>query len=472
MSHSQTHKAGVLAEPWSGRSSLFDHQKDVLTSWRMKGNRGVVKHATGSGKTITALNAIGDWLARGGAAIVLVPSALLLEQWRVEASAELRVLDPSILLAGAGHDAWRSGSLLRLHTQAYGDPRMVIATMQTASAAAFQRLVADGGHLLVVADEVHRTGAIKARASLPPNAGARLGLSATPERAGDVEGTEFISRYFGDVLKPVFTLSDAIAAHRLTPYAYYPERVSLTAEEDDRWEALTKQIKRTYAQNRSALERGEDHHGLKMMLINRARIAKQAAEKPGLATAIVAANVSAGQHWLVYCDDQTQLTEVRESLLEAGVDALEYHSGMTGDRAATLTRYRDRGGVLVSIRCLDEGVDIPEISHAVILASSRNPREFIQRRGRVLRLHAGKSESVIFDLLVLPRSADGEVGLDGLVLGELARAERFARDARNSAAASKVKRWCIELGIDPDDMVDSGLEEDDALNEPGEDSDG
>jgi superfamily II DNA or RNA helicase len=439
---------------------LFDHQQEALACWQSRGRRGVLKHATGSGKTLTALHGIRDWIAQGNAALVLVPSTLLLQQWQAEAARELSSLDPSVLLAGDGNDAWRSGGLLRLHTQVTGPPRLVIATMQTASTPEFQRGVADGSHLLVVADEAHRTGASRARACLPPDAGARLGLSATPERAGDSEGTAMIFQYFGDVLEPVFTLRDAIRAKRLTPYAYYPDRVTLTAEETDAWVEQTKQIKRVYAQNASAIQRGESHEALQLMLIKRARIAKQAANKAPIATEIVRERFKPGQHWLVYCDDQKQLRAIRSALLEASVDALEYHSAMTGDRPATLARYRDQGGVLVSIRCLDEGVDIPEITHAVIVASSRNPREFIQRRGRVLRRSADKSEAVIHDLLVLPNAADGQSDLDGLVLGEIARAERFAQDARNPAAAAKVKRWCIELGIDPDALVAAGLEED------------
>ena len=447
--------------------NLFEHQQDALACWRARNKRGILQHATGSGKTLTALAAIRDWLAEGNAAMVLVPSALLLKQWQAEAEIELSGLDASVLLAGDGNEAWRSGTLLRLHTQADGDPRLVIATIQTASTGEFQRHLADGAHLLVVADEAHRTGALKARACLPPAAGARLGLSATPERAGDPDGTAAIFDYFGEILEPVFTLRDAIEANRLTPYAYYPQRVGLTADESEQWGEWTKRIKRMYAQNASAIERGESHPALELMIINRARIAKQAANKTPVATAIVASEFVPGEHWLVYCDDQEQLGAVRLALREQGVDALEYHSAMVGDRAATLDRYRGQGGVLVSIRCLDEGVDIPEISHAVIVASSRNPREFIQRRGRVLRLHPGKTEAVIYDLLVLPPAADGDGDLDGLVLGELARAERFAQDARNSVAASKVKRWCIELGIDPDELADSGLEED-TLNSRGE----
>jgi superfamily II DNA or RNA helicase len=443
---------------------LFGYQRDALSCWRSRDNRGVLKHATGSGKTLTALSAIRDWLTDGNAALVLVPSALLLKQWQIEAGIELEPLDPSMLLAGDGNEAWRRDGLLRLHTQPDGDPRIVIATMQTAATTEFQHQIADGPHLLVVADEVHRTGASKARGCLPLLAGARLGLSATPERAGDPDGTAAVFDYFGEILEPVFTLSDAIDARRLTPYVYYPRQVTLTVEESDQWTALTKRIKHTFAQNAASIERGESHQGLELMLINRARIAKRAINKTAVATEIVAENFVRGEHWLVYCDDQVQLGAIRTSLRDSGVDALEYHSAMTGDRDATLDRYRAQGGVLVSIRCLDEGVDIPEITHAVIVASSRNPREFVQRRGRVLRLHPGKSEAVIYDLLVLPSSADGQGNLDGPVLGEIARAERFARDARNSVAASKVKRWCIELGIDPDDLADRGLEEDDAAD--------
>jgi superfamily II DNA or RNA helicase len=346
-----------------------------------------------------------------------------------------------------------------MHTQAEGEPRLVIATMQTACSEQFKRGVISGPHLLVVADEVHRTGAAGMQRCLPADAGARLGLSATPERAGDSDGTGRIFDYFGDLLQPAFTLRDAIRARRLTPYVYYPQAVSLTADEEEEWVEQTTRIRRVYAQNASAIQRGESHVGLQLMLINRARIAKQAAHKTLTATRIVTENVEPGQHWLVYCDDQKQLGTIRQALLQAGVDALEYHSSMVGDRSATLDRYRRQGGVLVSIRCLDEGVDIPEITHAVIVASSRNPREFIQRRGRVLRRSSGKTEAFVYDLLVLPESADGDNELDGLVLGELARAFQFAQDARNPASAARVQRWCIDLGVDPDELADRGRED-------------
>jgi len=177
----------------------------------------------------------------------------------------------------------------------------------------------------------------------------------------------------------------------------------------------------------------------------------------------VKARYEPGQHWLLYCEDRHQLGEVLARLRNDSVDALEYHSAMSGDREATLDRYRRLGGVLVSIRCLDEGVDIPDITHALILASSRNYREFIQRRGRVLRTAAGKYQANLFDLLVVPRGNGDE--FDGLVFGEIARAAEFARDALNRNASLYLKRLCIEIGLDPDAMVDTGVEEDDDLEQ-------
>lgn len=438
--------------------NLFRHQEEALISWEANGRIGILEHATGSGKTVTALHAIRQWLVAGRPALVLVPSALLLKQWDEEASREFSDLGPSILLAGDGHESWNTSGLLRLHTQVAGDTRVVIATMQTAASDRFRRQLVDGAHLMVVADEAHRLGAPLMQSCLPPLAGGRLALSATPTRAGDPAGTKAIVDYFGPTLSPVFTLADAIAAGRLTPYAYYPHRIALDDDEAQRWKNLTVKIRRLYARHASSIREGGSNAALDLLLINRARIAKQAAAKVAMAVEVVSRGFTPGAHWLVYCDDQRQLGAIRAGLASAGIDALEYHSAMRSDRVATMDRFRLQGGVLTSIRCLDEGVDIPQVSHAVIVASSRNPREFIQRRGRVLRTAPRKTESVIHDLLVLPRAADDRGMLDGLVLGELARANVFARTARNGAASAKLRRWCVEMNVNPDLLASYGVE--------------
>lgn len=439
---------------------LFDHQQLALQDWASKGYRGLLKHATGSGKTLTALHGIRDWLAAGKPAIVLVPSTLLLEQWKREAAIELASLDPSVLLAGGGHDEWRRGGLLRLHTQSDGSARLVIATMQTAASDEFQGAVADNPDLLLVADEAHRLGAPRMRQAMLPTCLARLGLSATPERAGDRVGTDALFAYFGKVLDPVFTLRDAIDAGRLVPYVYEPLVVDLDADETVAWVKATEKIRQVYAQEID--QDGDPSDYLKMLLIKRARIPKLAVAKIPAACDLVVRNYAHGQHWLLYCADRFQLASLMEALRLNGIPVMEYHSSMIGDREATLDRFTRNGGVLVSIRCLDEGVDIPSISHAVILASSRNYREFVQRRGRVLRTAPDKTVAYIWDLLVLPSAAHGQADeYDGLVFGELIRAAEFAHGALNQNARIVLDRLCIELGIDPNLANIGGIEEED-----------
>jgi superfamily II DNA or RNA helicase len=438
---------------------LFDHQNAVLRDWEHRGYRGIIDHATGSGKTLTALNAVRDWIATGKPALVVVPSHLLLEQWRDEAAKELDEVDPTVVLAGGGHSQWRRHSLLRLNTQADGPPRLTIATVQTASTREFLGRVDDGPHLLVVADEVHRLGSREFRAVMTIEAGGRLGLSATPGRAGDTDGTAAIEEYFGAPLDPRFTLRDGIEAGRLCRYEYFVHLVNLDEDEMVDWQDLSGQIAEAYAREKADASL-ESSHRLKFLLIQRSRIAKQARAKIGVAAKIVVDNYRDGQHWLLYCDDQKQMRALMTVLRKRGVDALEYHSAMEGDRDATLNRYRRVGGALVAIRCLDEGVDIPSITHAVILASSRNPREFIQRRGRVLRLAEGKFSAVIHDLLVVPPDRGDARQLDGLLRAEMARAREFAGDALNRSTETFLDGLCIKWKIDPDELRHIGIEED------------
>jgi superfamily II DNA or RNA helicase len=161
------------------------------------------------------------------------------------------------------------------------------------------------------------------------------------------------------------------------------------------------------------------------------------------------------QKWLVYCEDSAQLQAVLTALRAGEIDAWEYHTKMLGDPPATLRRFMADGGVLVAIRCLDEGVDLPALSHALILASSQNPRQFIQRRGRVLRRAPGKALAVIHDALVMPTSAEA------LTLGatELRRALEFARSALNRTAGVTVRDIGLKLGIDIDSLVEHSIEE-------------
>jgi superfamily II DNA or RNA helicase len=431
---------------------LRDHQIQALAAWELHDRRGLLEHATGSGKTYTAVQAIRTVLGEEGTAIVLVPSVLLLQQWQRELAQHLSDLSPQILLVGSGNDTWRNDDLLYPWTSprvAGNPPRIVVAMMQTATTDAFLTRIAHNDRLLVVADEAHRLGSPSAQQLLTIAAPWRLGLSATPVRAGDPEGTERLMSFFGGVLQPPYTLSDAIRDRVLTPYNYIPHDVALDAGEQAAYDDLSRKLRLEAGRRGDALDNVESNERLRMLAIARARILKRASGKVPLAVRVLTEHYQPGQRWLIYCDGLRQLGQVRGALTAAGLESLEYHSAMAGNREATLAELDINGGILVSVRCLDEGVDLPAVSHALILASSRNPREFIQRRGRILRRYPGKSLALLHDAIVVPApDADRPAaGGDRLLAGELHRVLEFAHGAANPQALTQIEALCIRYGV-------------------------
>jgi superfamily II DNA or RNA helicase len=400
---------------------------------------------------------------RGKVPLVIVPSELLQSQWAAELNHHLDNLSPRILRCGAGFDTWRSSNLLGPWSRpiSNSDGRIILATVQTASRSDFLQRVRQGDHLFLVGDEVHRLGSGMHRNVLSIETGPRLGLSATPVRYGDQEGTKAIFDYFGPVIPPPYTVADAVKAGTLTPYFYFVRLVPLTEEEQERWDQASRDIGIFFARYKGVMHQSPEIQArFNQLLIARARIIKGASRKIDTAVQTLLEEFKAGQRWLVYCEDQVQLNRMLVALRREGLPASEYHSAMVGDKERTLTDLRINGGIVVSIRCLDEGVDIPSVSHALIMASSKNPREFIQRRGRVLRRSEGKTFSNIFDLLAVPTTIDQSEGSNSFVAGEIARAAEFATNASNPSATLEVRRVATRFNIDIEHLVQAGLEDD------------
>jgi superfamily II DNA or RNA helicase len=439
------------------------HQRLALEQWNRNGRRGIFEHATGSGKTFTALCAIRDALEQNEVPLVLVPSELLLAQWLKEIREVLGDINPQLLVCGGGHTEWRKDQLLSPWTRPKpsGNPRLVLSTLQTAATEEFRSRLRQGDHLFLVADEVHRIGSTENRKLLSVRSGPRLGLSATPRRAGDPEGTQALLDYFQGIVPPPFTLKDAIPS-ALTPYFYYVHTIRLTPDEQDKWQELTKRLARylTQAKGPGAGDPAASAR-LQQLLIDRARIVKAAHNKIQISVDLLSQQFQPGQRWIVYCDSQQQMRPITDALQERNLPAAQYHSAMTADKEQTLRVFESNGGILVSIRCLDEGVDIPSVSHALILASSQNPREFIQRRGRVLRKSPGKYVAYIHDVLVLPSAAaDDGVG-NSIIESELARAIEFGQWAENPSSITDLQRVALEFGLDVQILGEGGVEDDD-----------
>ncbi|MEM7602346.1 MAG: DEAD/DEAH box helicase family protein [Verrucomicrobiota bacterium] len=445
-----------VREPDAKGRSLRPHQSAGLAAWRANERRGILAFATGAGKTFTALDAIGEALVKSEVPVVIVPDKTLFSQWYDELLELSLRYEAQILRVGSGHTHWRD--VIAEWTMPTGSARIVIATIQTARTDEFLRKISGGEHLLLVADEVHRLGSERNRVVMDENLfGPRLGLSATPERAGDEEGTSCILSFFGGILEPRYSLTDAVRDGVLTRYFYRPHQVSLNQDEIEEWRSLSKKISRLRAQ----LAEGEPQSpAIQRLLFRRAGIVKKAQSKVDLARRVMRDEYQNGQRWIIYCDDQTQMQSVCQALEAEKLTPMPFHAEMEGDRQGTLDWLNRRGGIVVAIKCLDEGVDVPSVTHALILASSKNPREFIQRRGRVLRQSPGKSLAYVHDAIVVPpNDAVDSDEPDPITAGEMSRAIEFAENADNPAVDADLAKTAIDAGLDWVKMSKAGIED-------------
>jgi superfamily II DNA or RNA helicase len=279
-------------------------------------------------------------------------------------------------------------------------------------------------------------------------------LSATYERFGDAEGTARIEKSFGKPLEPTFTIRDAIEAGRLVPYNYHIQSCYLDHDESERFIDLTKQIQQLMARESSS-DFSHFSTYLQMLIFKRAKIIKQASGKIALSKDVLINNFKEGDRWLVYCDDVNQIEEVERVIQNRGITLLKYFDAMAGDKRETLEYFSEKGGILLAIKCLDEGIDIPSATHALILASSQNPREYIQRRGRVLRSNpgSGKYKAEIFDVVTLN---ENEIPV---MENELNRMWAFAQDADNSMVTIEIEEMRSKIEMVRNQVIDVSFED-------------
>ena len=295
-----------------------------------------------------------------------------------------------------------------------------ISTNATFATARVQRLIRKlTGNVLFVADEAHNLGAKNLKQLLPEHIPYRLGLSATLERHGDEEGTEALIQYFGKSCIE-YSLDRAIQEKKLTPYRYYPIAVYLTESEHEEYERLTKEINKNLVKTRGGKYKLTEYG--EILAMKRARLIAAASGKiAALREAILP--YKDDNYILVYCgtrylrvpedefgavDDESELRQidlVTEMLgNELNMKVSQFTSREDMQERAILKREFAKGEnlqALIAIKCLDEGVNIPQIRTAFILASTTNPKEYIQRRGRVLRLAEGKEYAEIYDFVTL-----------------------------------------------------------------------
>lgn len=389
------------SRPATAAKVLKEHQLDALAAWGQNAHRGILEMATGSGKTFVALNGMRQMIEQKqiSTGLILVPYIAIADQWRQEIE---EVLGLEVIVCHSQSGDWRARLKTALALARFREaPTVIVALYDTASTSEFREIARSQlkEPALLVADEVHNITIDSADDLLLETYQYRLGLSATPERYLDDPGTSRLTAYFDGIVFR-YSLAQAIADDVLTPYDYHP------------------------------VVCGPDDEGGPWLFtgVNSAKLNKF--------TQIFENTTAASEGYaLIYCQPQ-QLDDTKEWL---GVTMRKPIHTFTAQEDLPERReiLREFGSghlyALVAMRCLDEGVDVPPTRSAFLLGSSENPKQFVQRRGRVLRKYPRKTSATIYDFIYLPRPETARRETE--IRKELTRFAEFALAARNSRDA-------------------------------------
>lgn len=454
-----------LSDSFSG---LHDYQEIAIDNWEKNGFRGIFDMATGTGKTFTGLGAIvrlDSYLNDKLATIIVCPYQHLVEQW-VEDIVRFNI-EPIIAYSTSSQKDWKNRLDKAIRDQKIrSDKRFfcLVTTNATFSSDYVQKSINKiQSQILLIADEAHNFGAENLRVLMDERFDYRLALSATLDRHHDPEGTQALYDFFGEPCIH-YSLDRAIKEDKLTPYKYHMVCVYLNDEELENYESLSYQMSKQLTKTKTGATTLNAHG--KMLAIKRSRVVAAASMKL-LKLKEVIYHYKDNHFILVYCgatnvvnpnmdvsetddDDMKQIEAVTRLLGNSiGMKVAKFTSEENIEKRSMIKEHFKDGDdlqAIVAIKCLDEGVNIPGIRTAFILASTTNPKEYIQRRGRVLRKAKGKEYAEIYDFITLPRPLDEVPSLTaeqlkrdvGLVKNEIKRALEFANLSLNAMENMKL----------------------------------
>lgn len=466
------HSGSAFSQPMGARVpkelEFHEYQKEAIASWAGENYRGIYDMATGTGKTYTGLGSIAkisEDLDDELAVIIVCPYQHLVEQW-VEDIVKFN-MKPIIGYSASAQKDWKKRLSNAIRDQKIRNDKRFFCFVTTnatfASNYVQEQISKIKMPILLVVDEAHNFGARTYARCLDDRFTYRLALSATLERHRDEEGTALLYSFFGKKCIE-YPLSRAIDEDKLTRYKYFPVVVYLNDDELLHYEQLSYEMSKCLIKDKRGKwklnKRGE------ILALQRSRIVAGATEKlTALREQILP--YARKNNLLVYCGatnvlderaDQSSTDEGDVRQIEAVTNILGNELGMsvskfTADedmetRALIIDQFQKKGRLqaIVAIKCLDEGVNIPGIRTAFILASTTNPKEYIQRRGRVLRKAPGKEFAEIYDFVTLPRPLDSVSAMTedqakrdmALVRNELARIKEFGRLSMNPMDAESL----------------------------------
>lgn len=413
-------KYTVIRKTIEEKLGLFFYQKNAVTEWINNNYKILMEMATGTGKTRTAIACINEVIKSElkSMTVVSCPQGTLSKQWKTEIEDIGLVFDESLIVDGTNHK-WRA-SLKEAVSKilvGYNSRLIIYTTHRTAGSKDFINIIESIGSkipICFVGDEAHGLGAVEAKKGLLEVYKYRIGLSATPRRWFDDVGTDILYNYFGNNVFE-FSISDALSTINpitgkpfLVNFYYHPKSISLEDNEIEEYQKLSTRISKM-----NAYSKGSDEYQKKLesLLFARANIEKNAVNKYEELENVLD-TISEIKDIIIFVSDE-QIDRVMDILKSRRIIAHRFTQsegtipeeqyGKRSERQYLIDKFKEGVyQVLVAIKCLDEGIDIPSASVAIIMASSTNPREYIQRVGRVIRQAPGKHRAHIYDFIIKP----------------------------------------------------------------------
>ncbi len=437
---------------------LFDYQEEAISKWKENKFRGIFEMATGTGKTFTAICGITELEKNVGplGVVIAVPTITLIQQWK----SELKKWDYNVIEPSQTNPSWQvdfERECKSIKNKIRKKSSILILAYGTYAKKEFLEKLEKINQkwnvpLLLIADEVHNAGAPKSQLGLVEDYRYRIGLSATIERYFDEIGTQKIREYFGENAI-TYTLGEAINDKRLVEYYYYPKYVELDPDELDEYRKISQdiailwtKIQKLKKQHKNSFN---DEDKMFRKQLARSDIIKNARQKIPAFKELIDKNPEI-KHTFVFSSGK-QIIPLQKILNNrfprpiTNRKITEKSPKTYPERVKILQGLADeKYQVVLGIKILDEGIDVPEARNCYILESTGNPKQFIQRRGRVLRIFDGqykdgskKEFATINDFLVMPELADdateSEIQLHTkYIANQLKRQEEMAKIAKNS----------------------------------------
>ncbi len=437
--------------------NVRDYQIEAFKNWKNNDCKGILEMATGSGKTLTALNIMTE-ISKNKRMffIVVCPQTYLVRQW----AEEIKEFEVKSIICNSENKNWKNeiNNKLFLLNEDELDVTVAVVTNKTLKNISFVRALRRvKKDVMIIVDECHNIGSSSFEEFLEKEElkkiSLKLGLSATPDRQGDQKGNEIIEKYLGNVVFQ-FSLEDAIKGGFLTNYKYYPYFVTLSEEEEKEYIELSKKIaSMSFSKNSNLKDRKKESTPLEMLLFKRARLLNLTNSKIEKLLEVIDEDsfnnliyVGAGKSRDDYENNEQKFIDKTIEIISKNLHfkLMKFTSEESKEeREIVVKKFTEKDiNAVVAIKCLDEGINIPSIERAYILGSTSNYREYVQRRGRILRKSDNKSIAEIHDFLVVPRSYESYQPIQDfnfsiekkMVEGELKRLEEY-----NSLALNKYR---------------------------------